>query len=368
MLVALWLGTAPAAAAALRIDDFGSDAGGRAVSRITMTNDRGMTVAAISYGATLTTIAVPDRDGHHRNVVLSLPDMASYERTERRWGGVIGRYAGRIDHASFRIDGKTHRLEPGRNGVTLHGGTKGWDKRLWRFRTESDARSISTIFALISPDGDQGFPGTVVVEVRYRLMRRSNDLSIEYHATTNAPTVINVTNHMFLNLSGASNGTVRGQLLTLAADRFAETDDRKIPTGRLLPVAGTVLDFRRATVVGKDVASDDPLVAPSKGFDHSFALADAPRSVPRHVATLRDPVSGRSLAIDTTEPALQFNSGNGFDGREIGSEGTAYPIYAGLALETQHLPDSPNRPSFSSTTLRPGQPFRSVTVYRFGTR
>lgn len=356
-----------AASSSTRVDRFGTTVDGRPVARVTLTNDSGMRVAAISYGATITTIAVPDRDGQRRNVVLSLPDMASYARTQRRWASVIGRYAGRIDRASVDIDGRTYRLEPGRNGVTLHGGTNGYDKRVWRVRTASDSRSRSAIFTLVSPDGDQGFPGRLAIEARYRLMRRSNVLNIEYRATTNAPTVLNLTNHMFLNLHGAGIGSIRDQMLTLLPDRYAQTDGRKIPTGRLLPVAGTALDFRRPTAIGANAALNDDLIAPSHGFDQSYVLADTPSDTPRPVATVSDPASGRTLAIATTEPGVQFNDGNGFDGSEIGSEGVAYPVYAGLALETQHLPDSPHRPGFASTVLRPGDIFRSITVYRFGT-
>ena len=332
-----------------------------------MVNDRGMRAAAITHGATVTAIEVPDRNGVHRNIVLSLPDMARYEATERRWAGIVGRYAGRIDHASFALGGKTYRLEPGRNGVTLHSGSNAYDKRLWRYRTASDANSLSTIFTLVSPDGDQGFPGRVSVTVRYRLMRKTNELRLEYEATTTKPTVINLTNHMFVNLGGAASGTVGRHRLTIAANRYAETDARKVPTGRLLPVAGTPLDFRRSTAIGSDLASDDPLLAPSKGFDHSFVLAGHARTRPQPAAIVNDPVSGRVMSIATTEPSLQFNSGNGFDGSEVGSEGVAYPIYAGLALETQHLPDSPNQPEFPSTVLTPDAPFRSVTIYRFST-
>ena len=337
------------------------------IERIVMTNDRGMRVAMISYGATLTAIDVPDRRGTRRNVVLSLPDMAAYQATDRRWAGIVGRYAGRIDHASFMLDGKTHRLEAGRNGVTLHGGLFGYDKRRWRYRTDADRQSLSTIFTLISPDGDQGFPGRLTIEVRYRLMRATDEVRIEYHATTTAPTVVNLTNHMFFNLAGAGSGDIRAHRLTLLAARYAQTDARKIPTGRLLPVTATVLDFLRPHAIGEDVTSNDPLLAPSKGFDHSYVSADRPSIAPRPIAVVSDPESGRVLTIETTEPGLQFNSGNGFNGGEIGSEGVAYPIYAGLALETQHLPDSPNQPGFPSTVVSPNAPFRSVTVYRFST-
>lgn len=364
----LCLATAtPAAAASVQIEPFGRTAGGVAVSRIVMFNDRGMRVAIIDRGATLTMMEVPDRQGRRRNVVLSLPDVAAFERTQRRWGGVIGRYAGRIADARFTLDGRTYALTPGRNGVTLHGGPNGFDGRMWHAETRRDAGSSAAIFRLTSPAGDQGFPGGLSVEVTYRLMDRSNELRIEYRATTTAPTVFNPTNHMFLNLGGADSGTIDAHRLRLFADRYAESDARKIPTGRLVPVAGTPLDFRRLRAVAASRAATHPLLAASDGFDHAYVVRPEPASRPLPVAIVEDPHSGRRLAIDSTEPAVVFNSGNGFDGTETGAERVAYGRYAGLALETQHLPDAPNRSSFASTVLRPGHLFRSMTVYRFST-
>jgi aldose 1-epimerase len=355
-----------AVAATSRVEAFGQTAKGRAVAKITMVNDANMSVSLISYGATITAIEVPDRAGQSRNVVLSLPDMASYERTQRRWGSIIGRYAGRIANAQFTLNGRVARLEPGRNGVTLHGGSDGYDKRVWAYQTRSDRRSLSTVLTLLSPDGDQGFPGALTLEVTYRLMRARNELRIEYRAKSAAPTVVNFTNHAFFNLAGAGNGTIGDHELTLMPPLYAPTDSRKIPTGMLASVAGTPLDFRSPARIGQFVASDDPLLVPSKGFDHSYVFAAPRHTSPRQIALLRDPVSGRKMTLLTSEPGLQFNSGNGFEGKEIGSEGVAYPIYAGLALETQHLPDSPNQPQFPSTRLNPGKRFYSVTIYRFG--
>jgi aldose 1-epimerase len=349
------------------VEPFGTTANGQSVSRITMTNDSNMRVSLITYGATLTAIDVPDREGKSRNIVLSLPDIASYERTERRWGSIIGRYAGRISNARFALEGQTYNLEPGRNGVTLHGGNKGYDKRVWAFRTRTDAKSIATVMTLHSPDGDQGFPGRLKLEVTYRLMRASNTLKVEYRATTSAPTMVNFTNHAFVNLAGAGNGTIGEHELTLWTDQYAETDDKKIPTGRLLSVEGTPLDFRQPIKVGAALNSDHPLLAPSKGYDHSYVFAGNSDSRLRPIASVREFTSGRKMVISTTEPGLQFNSGNGFEGKETGSEGIAYPIHSGLALETQHLPDSPNQPGFPSTRLDPGKGFYSVTIYQFTT-
>lgn len=368
-LLALCLAAAtPADAASVRVEPFGRTARGAAVSRIVMTNDRAMRVAIIDRGATLTMMEVPDRRGRVRNVVLSLPDVAAFERTQRRWGGIIGRYAGRIADARFTLDGRTHHLTPGRNGVTLHGGPDGFDSRMWHAETRRGSMSSSATFRLASPSGDQGFPGRLTIEVTYRLMDRSNELRIEYRATTTAPTVFNPTNHMFLNLGGAGSGTIDEHRLRLFAKRYLETDARKIPTGRLLTVAGAPFDFRRFRPVAASQMATHPLLAASDGFDHAYLLRSAPTARPQSVAVVEDPHSGRRLAIYSTEPAVVFNSGNGFDESESGSEGIRYARYAGLALETQHLPDAPNHASFASTIVRPGRGFRSVTVYRFSVR
>lgn len=350
----------------VRVEAFGHTGKGQQVERYSFANAAGMRVSAITYGATLTAIEVPDRSGRFANVVLSLPGIAAYERTQRRWASVIGRYAGRIADARFTLEGVTYGLEPGRNGVTLHSGSDGYDRRIWAATPFRDARSSGVVFRLDSRDGDQGFPGHLQLEVTYRLPHRRNELHVEYRAHSNAATVINPTNHGFFNLAGAEAGSVGGHRVTIAADRYAETDERKIPTGNLLAVTGSALDLQQPTRLAPWLDARDPLLAPSNGFDHSLVLT-AQAGGMRLAATVDEPVSGRRLEILTTEPSVQFNSGNGFDGTEIGTEGVAYSRHAGFAIETQHLPDSPNQPGFPSTMLGPGQEFRSLTVYRFST-
>lgn len=362
-LVLIMAGTAQAAE--VRREPFGETKAGVAVVRTVLRNDLGMTVAAIDFGATLTAIEAPDRRGRFANVVLNRPDIAVYETNQRRYGAVVGRYAGRITDARFTLDGAVHTLEAGRNNMTLHGGANGYDKRVWSSSAISDRRSVGVRYRLLSPAGDQGFPGAVTLTVTYRLMRKANELHIEYEAHTDAPTVINPTNHAFFNLAGAGQRTVLDHRVQIDAARYAEVDARKAPTGALLSVAGTVLDFRTPRRVGDVLKLDDRLLASSNGFDHSLVLADAMASKPRPAGWIEDPASGRRMTILTTEPSVQFNTGNGFDGSEAGEEGVAYPRYAGLAFETQHLPDSPNQPAFPSTVLRPGKPFRSMTVLRF---
>lgn len=352
-------------AAEVRRLPFGETRAGMTVVKTVLRNDLGMSVAAIDYGATLTAIETPDRQGKIANVVLNRPDIGSYETNQRRYGAIIGRYAGRIADARFKLDGATHALEAGRNNMTLHGGSRGYDKRVWSSQTVSDRRSVGVRFSLLSPVGDQGFPGALRLTVTYRLMRKSNELRIEYAARTSAPTVTNITNHAFFNLAGAGAGTIANHRVWIDADRYAEVDARKAPTGKLPSVAGTVLDFRTPRRMGDVLRLEDPLLASSNGFDHSLVLRAVVATTPRLAGWIEDPVSGRRMTVLTTEPSVQFNSGNGFDGGESGSEGVAYPRHAGLAFETQHLPDSPNQPAFPSTELRPGRVFRSTTILRF---
>lgn len=365
LLAALAVLAAPAANAAVaERASFGTTRAGVPVVGTTLRNDLGMTVTAIDYGATLTTVSVPDRFGRFENVVLSLPSVAAYETSARRWASVIGRYAGRIAGARITVDGKPYPLAVGNNGMTLHGGPNGYDKRVWTSRVVRDASSVGVAFDLHSPDGDQGFPGALDITVTYRLMRKANDLRIEYVARASAPTVLNLTNHAFFNLAGAERGDILGQTIRLDADRYAEVDARKAPSGRLLAIEGTVLDFRQPRRVGEAMKLDDPLLAPSQGFDHSLVFRRG-RSPLRAVGWMEDPASGRRLTLLTDQPSIQINSGNGFDGRETGPGGAAFQTYAGFAFETQHLPDSPNQAAFPPTLLRPGQVFRSTTVLKF---
>jgi len=366
LLAALLLGGVGAATGAeIRRAPFGETRNGVAIVKTILRNDLGMSVAAIDYGATLTAIETPDRAGKMANVVLSRPDIAAYETNQRRYGALIGRYAGRITDARFTLDGVTYRLEAGRNNMTLHGGSRGYDKRPWSSTAFSDRRSVGVRYVLLSPSGDQGFPGALRLTVTYRLMRKSNVLRIDYVARTSAPTVVNLTNHAFFNLAGAGAGTIADHRLQIDADRYAEVDARKAPTGRLPSVAGTVLDFRTPRRLGDVMRPDDPLLASSRGFDHSLVVRDLATAEPTPVGWLEDPASGRRMTVLTTEPSVQLNTGNSFDGGEMGSEGIAYRRHAGLAFETQHLPDSPNQPAFPSTVLRPGTPFRSTTILRF---
>ncbi|MES2152353.1 MAG: aldose epimerase family protein [Pseudomonadota bacterium] len=362
-LAACLLCASASAGAAIQAQDWGHTRAGQAVGRVTLENLRGMRVSYIDYGATLTAIEVADRHGQRRNVVLSLPTLADYEATGRRYGAIMGRYAGRIGNARFMQDGRPVELVPNAKGTALHGDPDGFDRRVWQRRDFADADSLGSVYRLTSPDGDQHFPGRVEISVTYRLLRKHNEFRIEYAASSDAPTVINLTNHAYFNLAGAGSGGLATHRFTIHAARFAETDAKRVPTGVLLPVAGTPLDLRRAAAVMPRLRAS-ALLGDPPGFDHSllFSKKDGALAL---VAEIVETGSGRRLRVASTEPSVQFNSGNGFDGSEIGSEGVGYRRHDGFAFETQHLPDSPNHPNFPTTRLAPGQQFRSTTSYRF---
>lgn len=343
----------PALAATVTVQPYGDMADGKAVSGATLVNDRGMSVAVIGYGARITSIRVPDRHGKMENVVLSLPDLAAFEKTKRRFAAVCGRYAGRIGNAQFTLDGKTVQLSAGPGGYAIHGDPNGYDRRVWEVQGASDAKSVAAVLHLVSPDGDQGFPGRLEVTVTYRLMRKANRLAIEYEARGDAPTVLNLTNHVFFNLAGAGASGIAAHRFLIKADRYAEIDDHHVPTGIVSSVAGTPLDFRQEAGVGTSPSLDDSLIFQGGGGKM------------QSVAKIWDAQSGRHMEVRTTETSVQFFTGNGFDGSETGSEGRAYQRNDGFAFETQHLPDSPNHANFPSTVLRPGQVFRSVTDFTF---
>ncbi len=364
----LLLCTQVAVAATTQVEPWGRTRDGDLVQRVRFANDRGMRFSAIDYGATIVALEVPDRHGIARNIVLSLPDLAAYEKNQRRYAAVMGRYAGRIANARFTLDGSEIALTPNARGVALHGDPDGYDRRLWRREDFSDAASIGAVFHLRSPDGDQHFPGTLDVSVTYRLLRQRNEFSIEYTARTDAPTVVNLTNHAYFNLAGAGATGLATHRFQIMAERYAVTDAKRVPTGALLGVAGTPLDFRHPAGLQSRLASTDAndvaILGEPAGYDHSLVFAPSAGRLTL-VAQIDETLSGRRLQIFTTEPSVQFNSGNGFDGSEVGSEGRAYGRHDGFAFETQHLPDSPNHAHFPSTELRPGMVFHSLTRFRF---
>ncbi len=358
------LGVLAASHGPISVRAWGQTKASVSVEKVILTNDLGMRVAYVDYGATLTEIAVKDRRGRLANLVLSLPTLGALEENHHRYGAEIGRYAGRIGGARFTLDGQSVQLEPNAKGVYLHADPDGYDRRVWEREDFTAADSAGSVYTMDSVAGDQGFPGHLRLKVTYRLMRRENVFRIEYAATTDAPTVLNPTNHVFFNLAGAGARGLATHRFTIQADRYAVTDALRIPTGELAPVSGTVLDFRQPGSAQARLLAGDPLLGRSAGFDHSLAFTNWDGKL-RRVLRVDESSSGRRLEVETTEPSVQFNTGNGFDGLEMGSEGVAYQRHDGFAVETQHLPDSPNHPGFPSTRLAPGQVFHSVTVYRF---
>jgi len=323
-----------------------------AIHSTTLRNDFGMEVSFLDYGGALTRIVVPDRQGHMGNVVLGLPDAEAYRKSTSCHGSIIGRYAGRIAGAELVIDGRAIHLVPGPRGPTLHSDPDGFDHRLWQGRDFADTESVGRVLTLHCADGDQSYPGTLDVQVTYRLMRAANEFRIEYEARSSEPTAINLTSHAFFNLAGAGSSGVSGHKVTIPADRYAKTGALRIPTGDLPSVADGDLDFRDGRVLGDDPAYDDSLFLGAGGGLKPAARVD-------------EPGSGRRLEISTTEPAIQIYTANSFNGSEMGAEGHPYQRHDGVALEPQHLPDSPHHPGFPSTILRPGGRFYSVTIYRF---
>jgi aldose 1-epimerase len=343
---------------------FGALPDGEAVDVITLTNARGMEVRAMTYGGIIVSLRVPDRAGRIGDVVLGYDSLAGYVRASPYFGAIIGRYGNRIAHARFSLDGQTYRLPANDGPNTLHGGLKGLDKVVWAAAPFTNDSGAGVVFTHTSPDGDQGFPGDLDVRVTYTLTN-NNELAVDYHATTDRPTPVNLTQHSYFNLAGEGSGDVLGHVLWIDADRYTPVDSALIPTGVLAPVANTPFDFRIPTPVGRRIADDDEQLRRGRGYDHNYVLNRSTEALV-HAARVVEPTTGRTLDVYTTEPGLQFYSGNFLDGSITGKGGHVYRHRNGFCLETQHFPDSPNEPGFPSTILPPGQEYRSRTVFAFG--
>jgi aldose 1-epimerase len=338
---------------------------GTAVERYTLSSPSGIVVSLLTYGACVQQVWAPDRDGRTANVVLGFPTLDGYvAHAGHYFGATVGRYANRIAHAAFTLDGVTHRLSANDGAHSLHGGSAGFDRRVWEAEVPAPAEDGPRVeFRYTSADGEMGYPGTLTARVSYTLTLESA-LRIDYRATADRPTVVNLTNHTCWNLGGEGSGTICEHELMLTAHRFTPVDAGLIPTGEIAPAVGTPLDFLVPRPIGERIREDFPQLSIADGYDHNFVLEGERRESPMLAARVHEPGSGRGLEVYTTEPGIQFYSGNFLDGTLVGPSGTPYRKRDGFALETQHFPDSPNRPEFPSTVLRPGETFASTTVYR----
>jgi aldose 1-epimerase len=337
---------------------------GEEVFLYTLKNSNGMIATIITYGARVTTLKVPDKSGQFADVVNGFDSLDGYLKENPYFGAIVGRYGNRIGNAQFTLDGHTYHLAKNNGPNTLHGGLKGFDKRVWTAKDQTDPQKLELTY--ISPDGEEGFPGTLTTNVTYTL-NNSNELRIDYSATTDKDTVLNVTNHSYFNLAGQGEGDILGHQLTLMADRYTPVDPGLIPTGQLAPVAGTPFDFREPHLIGERINGNDEQLKRGQGYDHNWVLNGAMGTL-HPAAKVVEPKSGRVMEVSTTEPGVQFYTGNFLDGTITGKGGKVYKRRYALCLETQHFPDSPNKPSFPTTELKPGQKLESTTVFRFATQ
>jgi aldose 1-epimerase len=360
--------TPTAAETSVRSEPFGRLPDGREVTLFTLTNGSGMELRVMSYGGIILSLKVPDRHGVLGDVVLGYDDLGGYLRETPYFGAIIGRYGNRIGGARFELDGAPYTLAANDGENHLHGGVVGFDKVLWDARAFQEEEGVGVVFSRVSLDGEEGYPGNLAVEVTYTLTNQ-DELVFDYSATTDAPTPVNLTQHSYFNLSGHHSGDILGHRLTLFASRFTPVDQGLIPTGALEPVEGGPFDFTTPGTIGERIGEDHPQIALGGGYDHNWVLdrtaaGDGGLAI---AARVEEPTSGRIMEVLTTEPGVQFYAGNFLDGTITGKGGAVYHHRNGFCLETQHFPDSPNQNAFPSTILRPGEEYRSRTVYRFRT-
>jgi aldose 1-epimerase len=350
---------------------FGRLPDGRSVDLFTLWNGSGIEIRAISYGAILLSIKTPDRHGRLGDIALGFDGLEGYLTRSRFFGAVVGRYGNRIARGRFTLDGTTYQLATNNGANHIHGGVRGFDKVLWDgepFERDGDA---GVTLSYTSADGEEGYPGTVKAKVVYTVTP-ANELVVDYEATTDRPTPLNLTQHTYFNLGGEGSGDVTRHELTLNADRFTPVDEAMIPTGEIAPVDGTPLDFRKPALIGARIDADHGQLRRAGGYDHNFVLnanslaGGSWRPGLHSAAHVVASATGRTLDVATTEPGVQFYSGNRLDGSAVGKSGHVYGRRSGFCLETQHFPDSPNRMNFPSTILRPGEKYASTTVFTFG--
>ena len=338
---------------------FGKTADGTTAEIFTFKNEHGVEVGVTSYGATITSIKTPDRNGMFTDIVLGFDTLDGYLGEHPYFGSVIGRYANRISLGRFMIDGINYRLAMNNGPNHIHGGVRGFDKYVWQ---AEELAGNSVRFSRVSPDGEEGYPGNLQVAVVYSLTNY-NELIVEYQAMTDLPTHVNLTQHTYFNLAGPGTD-ILGHQLMINADRYTPVDKASIPTGVLAPVAGTPFDFRKPMAIGARIEANHPQIAHGRGYDHNYVL-NRKGDMLQLAARVVEPASGRVLEVATTEPGVQLYTGNFLDGKVVGKGGLAYARYSGFCLETQHFPDTPNKPDFPSSVLRPGDTYSSRTVFKF---
>jgi aldose 1-epimerase len=344
---------------------FGHLADGRAVELFTLRNAHGMELRAMTYGGIITVIRTPDRAGRFDDIVFGFDSLAGYLGESPYFGAIVGRYANRIARGEFTLDGSTYHLARNNGPNSLHGGIRGFDKVLWTAEPLERDSSAAMALRYTSGDGDEGYPGTVAVRVTYTLTPH-DELVVDYEATSDKATPINLSQHTYWNLHGNGEGDILDHVVTLEASAFTPVDSTLIPTGEIATVAGTPFDFRVPTPIGARIGQQNEQLRFGRGYDHNWVVDRGGRSGLVHAARVVDPKSGRTLDVSTMEPGIQFYTGNFLDGTLTGKGGRVYGHRTALALETQHFPDSPNHPNFPSTILRPGETYRSRTVFAFG--
>jgi aldose 1-epimerase len=347
----------------MQSERYGVTEDGQPVDAYTLANAAGMQVRILTLGCIIARLEVPDRGGKPANVVLGTDSVAGYMHRSPHFGAIAGRFANRLARGRFAIDGIEYQLETNAPPNALHGGRHAFDKVVW----QADSPDSETlVLRYLSPDGDQGFPGNLAAEVTYRL-GKSNDLTIDYAATTDKPTIVNLTNHSYFNLAGEGSGDVLDHVVSIEADHFTPTDATQIPTGEVRSVVGTPFDFRQPRPIGERIRAADEQLLIAHGYDHNWVLRAPVDNAPRPAARAFDPQSGRVLDVLTDAPGLQFYTANGLNGALVGPAGRAYRQGDAFCFETQQYPDAPNQPGFPSTVLRPGERFRSTTIFCFST-
>ena len=345
---------------------FGTTPAGDSVTLYTLTNQQGVEARIMDFGGVVVSLKVPDRNDSLADVVLGFDELEPYLESAPYFGAIVGRYGNRIAGGKFTLDGKEYALAQNNGPNHLHGGLKGFDKVLWAAQPVEADSSVGLILNYRSADGEEGYPGNLSVTVEY-ILTNDNELRIEYEATTDAPTIINLTNHSYFNLAGQNQGTILDHEMMINADRFVPIDSTSIPLGPLDSVAGTPMDFNQLTRIGERVDNDHPQLVNGIGYDHCWVLNKSGDALSK-AAEVHESTSGRVLEVFTTEPGVQFYSGNFLDGTLRGKEGAVYEKRSGFCLETQHFPDSPNQPDYPSTELRPGEKYQTTTVYKFSVR